>query len=266
MRIIIKIAIIAIIFTRCAVPAPITKLTPSTIENKDYWNMGQQFVYASDKSVWFDCAYNRMENNKLIFDVKVTNMADTFILVDPTKFKMQVYFNDTFVGGENHAFDPEDVLLNLKISENVASAGAKNAATVGLISAILITGAAVAVAASADHSSDRHYQNHIERKENALSTALITNEVAQVAASSMAEESNIRADNNWTYRKSLAETFLRKTTIRKGFYIDGEVHFPYYPGAKWYRLVFSSGKSTADFLFKQKIIYPESVRVNTSYQ
>jgi hypothetical protein len=253
-----------ILISGCAVPSPITKLTPSTVENRDYWNMGQQFVYASDYNVWFDCAFNRIENNMLIFDVKVTNQSDTLVLVDPAEFAQQVYINDTLLVAQRNANDPEAVLLNLNIKENIAAAEAKNAATVGIISAVLLTGAVVAVAVS-DNNNNHHRHNNHNNAEAAITTAIVADGVAQTASSS-AEEANVRANNNWTYRKSLAESFLRKTTLRKGFYIDGEVHFPYFPNAKWYRLIFTSGKAKADFLFKQQLIYPVATYNNANNQ
>ena len=257
MKTLIKIAAIVLLFIGCAVPAPIIKLSPSTVENKDYWNQGQQFVYATDNNVWFDCAFNRIENNKLIFDVKIVNKADSATLVDPAKFVQQVYANDSLKVAERTADDPESVLLYLNIQENLASAESKNAATVGICSAILLTGVAVAVVASNKNEC---------RKENTNNNSFVSDVVASTVSSAIAQDVDSRAGSNWVYRKSLAEAFLRKTTLAKDFYIDGEVHFPYYPTAKWYRLVFSSGNSKADFLFKQLIIYPDSAYRTPNYQ
>jgi hypothetical protein len=256
MKNILKLAIIASIINSCAIPTPITKLTPSTIENKDYWNRGQQFVFSNDQNIWFDCAFNRLESNKLIFDVKVTNLADTMVLVDPSKFSQQVYLNDTFLAINNSALDPEMVLLNLKINESKASSDAKNARTVGIVSAVLLTGALVTIAAS-DKSN--------EKKESSFTTTIVASEATQATTSMIADDASIRANNDWDYRRLLTESFLRKTTLPKNYFVDGEVHFAYYPSAKWYRLVFTAGAAKVDFLFKQQIIYPDSVRHSTNY-
>jgi|GEM_PF-3200914 hypothetical protein len=242
------LALIAV-FASCAVPAPVVKLTPSTLQNKDYWNMGQQFVYATDKNIWFDCAFNRVENGKLIFNVKVDNQSDTAVLVDPVAFLQIIFKNDSVKWGQNLAYNPEQTLLNLQLSANESSARAKNATVFGITSAIIATGAIVAVATSKKDDVD---------KEDLVNTISFAGDVARTAAFATAESSNIRAADNWTMRKTLEEQFLRKTTLPKGCYIDGEVHFPYIQDARWYNIGLSAGNSKADFLFKQKLVYPPS--------
>lgn len=238
---------IALLLASCAMPAPVIKLTPSTLQTKDYWNQGQQFVYSNDKNVWFDCAFNRVESGKLIFDVKIDNQSDSAVLADPAGFLQVIYQNDTVKLGQNVAYDPEQTLLNLQLGENEAKARSKNAAVFGITSAIIATGAIVAVEAS---------RKDDEKKENISNAIGMAGDIAQTAAVATVESSNIRAADNWNMRKTLAEQFLRKTTLPKGFYIDGEVHFPYVEKAKWYNIILTVGRSKADFLFKQVLIYP----------
>jgi len=247
MRNILQLCLMLLILTGCAVPAPFVKVTPSTIENKDYWDMGQQFVFANNKNVWFDCAFNRIENGKLIFDVKVNNQSDTAILVDPARFLQMVYKDDTIKSGEHYAYDPEETLMLLRLDENAANAKAKNATAFGICSAIIAVGATVAVVSS---------KKDDETKAKVVNTIGVASDLVQTATALTVDASNIRAENNWTVRKSLDEQFLRKTTLPKGYFIDGEVHFPYVAEAKWYNIIFEAGKSKADFLFKQKLIYP----------
>lgn len=241
--------IIVIILCSCAVPSPLVKITPSTIHEKDYWNLGQQFVYKDYKNVWFDCAYNRCEGGNLIFDVKVSNQSDTAILVDPALFSQNVYENDSQKIAYNYAYNPEVVLTSLEMDENASVASAKNAAVFGLCSSVLSLGASVAVIASNKSNED---------KSEMLNVISSTNELAQSSSSAVIESSNIRAENNWTRRKSLAESFLRKTTLPKGYFIEGEVHFPYYEKANWYDINLCAGKSEVSFLFKQNLIYANS--------
>lgn len=237
-----------VILAGCAVPAPIVKVTPSTLQNRDYWNMGQQFLYANDKEVWFDCAFNRVEGDKLIFDVKVNNLSDTTVLVDPAVFSQVVYVDDSTKLTQNLAFDPEMVLTQLKLDENVAAANARNGMVFGVCSAIIATGTIVAVAAS---------KKDLEKKEKLINTVGAASDVAQIATVTTVESNNARAENSWTTRRSLEEQFLRKTTLPKDFYIDGEVHFPFSKTAKWYEITLSAGKSKATFLFKQQFVYSQ---------
>jgi hypothetical protein len=231
----------------CAAPSPLVKLTPSTIANEDYWSLGQQFVFTNEKNIWFDCAFNRFENGNLIFDVKITNETDTAILVDPNLFVQRVFKNDSFRIAQNFASDPELILYQLSKDEKVAASNAKKAAAFGICSAIISMGAAVVVAAS-----DMDY----DIKDNILNSIVATNDIAQISSGLMAESSNIRAEENWTMNKNLSEILLRKTTVPKGYYVDGQIQFPYYDKAKWYEISMQAGNSKGEFLFRQYLEYP----------
>jgi len=246
MKINIYSCILIIVVYACATPAPVIRLSPSTVENSDYWNLGQHFVYASDNNILYECGFNRVENNKLIFDVKITNQSDTTILIDPAVFMQEVYNNDNKLIVKTNAFDPELVLIGLNINENIEKAKAKNAAAFMIGAAIISAGALVAVSAS--NKSE-------EKKEVMYNSIDASKTVTEVAAGAAVVSSSARAEDNWTQHKSLSEAFLRKTTLAKGYYIDGEVHFQYNEDATWYRLIFQAEKSQVDFNFRQSKIY-----------
>ncbi|MDD2797006.1 MAG: hypothetical protein PHV20_00280 [Bacteroidales bacterium] len=229
----------------CSTTAPLVKLTPSTLENKDYWNLGQQFVYSSNKNIWFDCAFNRVEGNTLVYDVKISNHTDSTILVDPIFFHQKVYVNDSTILAHDYASDPEMILNKLKMEENMAIANRNNATIFGITSAILTMGALVAVAAS---------DKDVEKKIDQLNLVGVAHDVAQTTAGVVAQESDIRAENSWVNHRNLSEALLRKTTLPKGYFIEGEVHFPYQSGAKWYDLILSVNGINTYFYFKQDFI------------
>jgi hypothetical protein len=237
-----------LVFAGCAVPKPVVKLTPSTLKTKDYWSLGQQFVFNSDKNVWFDCAYNRTEGESIIFDVKINNLSDTAVLISPALFYQRVYSNDSLQIAQNYAADPEMVLTFLKLDENVANANATNASTFSIWSSLISTGAVVAVAVS---------KKDEKKKERLMNIISASNDLAQASAGEVRESSNIRAENNWTKGRTLSESFLRKTTLPKGFFLEGEVHFPFHGKAKWYEITLLAGESKVSFLFKQNLIYPQ---------
>lgn len=137
----------------------------------------------------------------------------------------------------------------------MAQARAKNATAFFISAAIISAGAIVAIAASK--------KNEVQ-KEQTYNSIDATNTLVETSTVAIAENADVRSENNWTTRKSLSEAFLRKTTLLKGYFIDGEVHFPYYGDANWYRLVFSVGKSKVDFHFKQKLIHYQPVPYSTS--
>jgi hypothetical protein len=246
MKINIYCYMLIIVVYACATPAPVIRLSPSTVENSDYWNLGQHFVYASDNNILYECGFNRVENNNLIFDVKITNQSDTTILVDPALFMQEVYNNDNKLIVKTNAFDPELVLVGLNINENIEKAKAKNAAAFMIGAAIISAGALVAVSAS--NKSE-------EKKEVMYNSIDASRTVTEGTAGAAMVSASARAEDNWTQHKSLSEAFLRKTTLAKGYYIDGEVHFQYNEDATWYRLIFQADKSQVDFNFRQSKIY-----------
>lgn len=252
----ISIIVITFLLTGCAVPEPLVKLSPSTIQNQDYWNLGQQFVYSNDKNIWFDMGFNRVEYNTIIYDVKITNLSDSAILVDPATFVQYGYKNDSLKITSDNASDPEFILSFLVLDENIANARARNASTVSLFSAVVATGASVAVVVA---------EKNEEKKEQLLETIDVANTVTQISSNAVEESSNIRAENNWNKRCSLAEALLRKTTLPSGFYIDGEVRFPFHKEATWYTVNLKANKAKSTFFFKQKLIYPEYNTQSNNY-
>lgn len=229
----------------CSTPAPIVKLSPSPADAKEYWKMGQHFVFATNKNVWFDCAFNCIDGDVAVYDVKITNESDTAVLVDPALFEQKVFQADTVVLAEDHANDPEEVLTRLKLNENLAASQAKNSTIFSIGSTILSAGAFLAVVASNQRAGDKF---------ESLNNIVTTHNLVQAATVAANEDANIRRDQNWTRRKMLNEAFLRKTTLPRGTYIDGEVHFPYYKKANWYDLTFQVGNAKAYFYFKQELI------------
>ena len=175
--------------TSCVVPVPMVKLEPSIVNQQDYWNMGQHFVLGNDKDVWFECAFNRKENERLIFDVKVTNFSEYPVLVDPVKFKQKVYKNDSLKIAESCATDPEVFLRMLGANAEIACAQAQNAATVGFLGALLSLGATVAVEIS---------EKEPEKKEDLRNIITAGNSITQTSAGLIAERSEIRAQTKWT--------------------------------------------------------------------
>jgi hypothetical protein len=238
--------ILIIVISGCASQEPVIRLSPSTVDNKDYWSLGQHFVYASDNNILYECSFNRIYNNKLIFDVKITNQSDTSVLVDPSLFYQEIYKNESDKIAQNNAYDPELILVGLQLDQNMQNARAKNAAVFFIGAALLTTGALIAIESS--------HKNEIE-KEVECNEIEATNAIAQTASIATMASSDIKAEDSKIQQGSLSDAFLRKTTLAKGFFIDGEVHFPYYDNAMWYHLFFTSGNSQVDFHFRQSKIY-----------
>lgn len=247
MKTIIYIISTALVFTSCITSNPIVKLTPNIAPNQEYWKLGQQFVYAKTDNVWFDCAFNRKEGDKIVFDVKIDNQSDSAVLADPARCYQSVYGNDSLRITRNRAFDPEQVLLFLDMQERMAAQQASNAAALGVFTNLLTVGANIAVETS--NKSEREKARTI----NAINAS---NAAVQVTTGAIAQSSDIRAERNWVTRRNLAMQFLRKTTLMPNQYIDGEVHFPYNKDAKWYEITLVAGGSKVVFWFNQKLIYP----------
>lgn len=247
MKPIIAILSAVLVFTSCITSNPIVKLTPGTKQNKDYWKLGQQFIYANNNNIWFDCAFNRKDGDNIVFDVKIDNQSDSAVLVDPARCIQSVYGYDSSLIARRKAFDPEQILLFLDMEERMAADQARNAAALSIFASLLTAGANIAVETS----------NKDEReKARTINAINASNAAVQVTTNAIAQSSDIRAEKNWATRRNLSMQFLRKTTLMPGQYIDGEIHFPYNKDAKWYELTFFAGDSKVVFWFNQKLLYP----------
>lgn len=237
----------------CFSPKPVVKLLPKTTGKKEFWNRGINFVGDENNQIAYECGFLRQENNKLVYNLRITNFSNRDILVAPEKFKQTVYSNDTTKIGTNMADDPEMVLFNMQMDASNSEADAKNAMVVGAV-ATVATGAAL-VAISSSNS------NNNEAKTDAADAAIATNNVMVASTFSNAEESNINVESSISEYERLSNSYLRKTTLSPNTYIDGEVRFTYNPLAKWYCLNLSVENSAVDFYFWQILYDPAQFRV-----
>jgi hypothetical protein len=248
MKTMTPVAIISILLlTNCVVPTPVVKLWPKTVDKKEYWNMGRQFVCDEDNKVSYECAFKKLEGGKIVFDTKITNYSDTDILVAPEKFWQHVYKDDTLKLSTDQADDPEIVLLNLELEGSRAKAASKNAIATGIVSGVVTGGAMAAIATS-----------NKDDETKAIAGNIVGNTGNLIIGSSLvaADEANIQASENYNQHMQLSNSYLRKTTLPPGYYIDGEIRFPYHEDARWYCLQLGTGNSGVVFYFRQILFYP----------
>jgi hypothetical protein len=243
----IALIIITILLAGCVSPRPVARIYPKKDGKKEYWNMGQQFVQDENNRITYECAFKKVENGSVVYYVKVTNNSDSDILVSPEKFEQDAFLTDLKKTVSSKADDPEMVLLNLDFESSRARATAKNAAVTGIVTSAAVVGTAAAIAAS---------EKDDEKKAETLE---VVGDVGNLAVNTsidvMDEAHHTVARNQQQYNK-LSDSFLRKTTLFPGFYIDGEVRFPYYESALWYNIHLGTGNSKVEFNFYQILFYP----------
>jgi hypothetical protein len=248
MKIIIIISTtLSILLTGCYTAAPVVKLWPKTEDKKDYWNMGQQFVCDENKKVSYECAFKRVELGKVIYNVKITNFSDTAILVAPEQFWQTVYKNDSLVMATDQADNPEQVLLNLELEGSRAHAASKNALATGIVTGVVTGGAMIAVATS---------DKDVETKTSAVNTIGDVGSVVVGSSLMTSDESKANVAENYANHDQLSNSYLRKTTLPPGYYIDGEIRLPYHENARWYCLQLGIANSGVVFYFRQILFYP----------
>ena len=93
--------------------------------------------------------------------------------------------------------------------------------------------------------------NDYIKKDKLLIANDARNLVTQASAQIVAENADNLANNLNNKQRLL----LRKTTLPKGYFISGEVYFPYNKEAKWYDFHIKTENSGADFLYRQNLIY-----------
>ena len=110
---------ITLLLTGCFAPRPVARLFPKTEGKKEYWNMGKQFVQDANNQISYECAFKNVENNKVVYYVKITNNSDSDILVIPEQFSQLVYATGAKEIVSDKADDPEMVLLNLDLESSL---------------------------------------------------------------------------------------------------------------------------------------------------
>ena len=129
-------------------------------------------------------------------------------------------------------------------------AQAKNAAVAGLVSSAASVGSAIAVVASDKDN---------EKKAETLEAIGDANDRIVGASMEVMEGANQTFALNQEEFERFSNSYLRKTTLFPGYYIDGEVRFPYYENAKWYYISFGVGASQVKFDFCQIPVFPQSI-------
>jgi hypothetical protein len=241
---------VTILLTGCFAPKPVARLYPKKDEKKGYWNMGQQFVQDENNHIAYECAFKKVEFGSVVYYVKVTNNSDSDILVSPENFEQVVSLigpNETI---SNKADDPEMVLLNIDLESSQARATAKNAAVTGIVTSAAIVGTAAAIAAS---------KKDDEKKAEALEVVGDVGNIAVNTSMAVMDEAHQTVAQNQQQYNKLSDSFLRKTTLFPGYYIDGEVRFPFNERAVWYNIHLGARNSKVEFNFYQILFYPSQL-------
>lgn len=233
----------------CATPEPVVRLWPSTIGKTEFWNMGQQFVCDHNGKITYEIGFSKVQSGKVFFNVRITNQSDKNVLVAPEMFEILAYRQDSLLLARTYAYNPEMMMFLLEMQNNQARATAENAAAAAIVTGILLGGAAIAVAAS--NMED-------EKKETASDVIETTGDIVFSSAANESEEAQETIHRNTYQMERFSNSMLRKTTLLPGYYIEGEVQFPYYTFANWYQIILNAGNSSVDFHFRQVIHYPVS--------
>lgn len=209
------------------------------------WDRGRLIRDASADGIEASVAYVRTDPTDHVFWVRVTNFTADTVLVNPAAFVLTAFpSTPAYRLGEGGtpaaARDPEAELLEVDVAASKADARARTRAGVALVSAALVTTAAVADPPDTE----------AEEADLAYAYASIEADAAGAAWDRAAAEGRREAGRIYW------EGVFRKTTLPPNTYMDGVVHAPVDGLARAVVFEVVVGEVRVPFAFRQVNIRP----------
>lgn len=221
----------------CSAPKNVIRLQPD--REPDKWLFGQAIISDSLYGVHYEVGFDRIENNRYLFDFHITNGSNLPILIDPTTFYCQPYDSamSPLTNDKIAAINPEDEILELDKELSRNQARQKN--NLGVTLAAVGIGMATAIITNTDENPHNDYLG-LE----------IADELTDEVRISKAEDKLEAMDLN-ELRDTWTASTIRKTTLNSNFAMHGKVLFPAFPQATYLSIMVPVDSETLTFTFRQ---------------
>ena len=221
----------------CAVmPKAVYRLEP--VSDDTIWLQGQAYTHRSDENIAVVTSYNGTFRDGLIFDVEITNLTDSDILVEP---QYSYYYpvsspNQEISERPFFAMDPESELLktDMDISRQEAAHASAMRTESTLVLLDLFTDMATIGTEKTDEERIAEELDDIERD-------------ARIQTETRHHEIRHRTLNElrsmWTFDA------LRKTTLGPSQTVQGQLHFPSMHAGEYIQLHVVAGEYSVSVPF-----------------
>ncbi|WP_423128677.1 hypothetical protein [Gaoshiqia sp. Z1-71] len=228
---------VILLIQSCSVPKNIIRLEPD--REPDKWLFGQAFVSDSVYGVHYEVGFDKLEDNRYLFDFHITNGSNMPILIDPASFSCRAYNGSMTPLTENQAaaIDPESEIMGIDKQLSINKARQKN--QFGATLAVVGVGLAAAIITGTDNNPHNDY----------LAGEITADMIDDVRISGM--EAEFQAQDLNHLRDSWAASTIRKTTLDSNYAMYGKVLFPAFPEAAYLKISLPVDDHLIEFTFKQ---------------
>ena len=215
-----------LIFTSCAIPAPISQLSPDE-KHDSFWLNGRQVLSQSKDSVFVEVSFYERQADLFIFDITVINESGKNLIIDPSL----ISYIPISVKGDSlraiSAVNPEFKILEQQMRINKLDAERGSEAG----TALLFGSLELAASLSGDYSDEDNEPSAVDQFY--IETARIDAETIGV----------IEQKEYWETQP------VRKTTLFDEHYTTGQVFLRYQKNIVKLGLIIPLGNQSFEFWF-----------------
>ncbi|MFV1885278.1 MAG: hypothetical protein ACMZ7B_12375 [Balneola sp.] len=226
-----------LIFASCAIPAPISQLSPDE-KHDSFWLNGRQVLYQAKDSIFVEVSFYERQENLFIFDITMINESGNNVLIDPSV----VFYIPISSTGDTlrsiSAVNPETKILEQQMRINKLDAKRRSEAR----SALLFGSLELAASLSGDYPSEDNEPNALDRYY--IETARIDAETIGV----------LEQKEYWETQP------VRKTTLFDDHYTTGQIFLKYRKKVDKLGLIIPLGNQQFEFWFNHSEIKHQDFR------
>ena len=225
------LSLLTILTISCAIPYPISQLSPSEKENL-IWENGREIITQSKDSLTLEVSYYEKQDELFIFDVSIINQREEVITIDPLQFSYIPISSKGDTLNLVHAVNPENEILKQEMQISKLNAQKKNELRTALILGSLEL--ATELTTENDEYSD-DYPSAIE------------------VYNYESDKIDYRKLNTFDKKAYWENQTLRKTTLFPDCYTSGQIFLKYKKDVKKIGLLFSIDDRTFEFWFNHSL-------------
>ncbi|MDX2130108.1 MAG: hypothetical protein SFU91_13825 [Chloroherpetonaceae bacterium] len=205
-------------------PERVALLKPNGSDIK--WLQGQGFQMMGDSTIKIILAFERGTNGKCVFDVELINMSNQEILTLPQEFFYEYQMSDSSWAKGSVADDPETLILenDLRFASAEAAYKTENSRT-SFYSMLYVTSdvvSSISNSLSAERTRETEKARQLQRIESEAAQSRL---VAESALNETSFQNKRMVLEN--ERERVRFTYLRKTTLRPSYSINGKIQLPF---------------------------------------
>jgi len=244
----------AIFLSSCYTPKAVIRIEPDSEDVR--WQYGQAFARQQANGLEVQAAYNGMNREYLFFDVEIINYEEEEVLIDPSRFFLDVN------GFQRRAIDPEAFLLGLDMEASKREANSKNTAIVLSVVAVAATAAIIIAADNNSSNGNNVNANNASNVGQDINDIALATDVVSIFPSLVVDLSNNNQAGevpppNPKDRDFWTDFTLRKTTLRQNERVTGKVLFPLTELTDRFKLVMPVEEGAFRLQFKRMLHQPK---------